>query len=241
MGRPSKNPVVKAPVKNVARQPRGRSQPCGYIYILVNPSFPDYVKIGYATDVEARLKQLNRSECIPFAFRVYATYEVYQPLQDKDVHSLIDSINPNLRAVDNFNGKSRVREFFAMTPEDAFNILKSIASLSGMTGGLKLAFEVSDSSDDSELQGQKKRSMFSFAKCGISVGEEINFVGHPEIVATVISETKVAYWGVTYSLSSLTQKIMELSYQVQGPKFWEYKGKVLTKLREGRETAGLYK
>ena len=41
----------------------------GVIYILTNPSFPDYVKIGYATNIENRLKQLNRSECIPFAFR----------------------------------------------------------------------------------------------------------------------------------------------------------------------------
>ena len=29
------------------------------IYILTNPSFPQYVKIGYADNVETRLKQLN--------------------------------------------------------------------------------------------------------------------------------------------------------------------------------------
>ena len=46
----------------------------GVIYILTNPSFPDYVKIGYADDIDKRLKQLNRSVSIPFAFRVYATY-----------------------------------------------------------------------------------------------------------------------------------------------------------------------
>lgn len=40
----------------------------GVIYILTNPSFPEYVKIGYADDIKKRLKQLNRSECIPFAF-----------------------------------------------------------------------------------------------------------------------------------------------------------------------------
>ena len=34
----------------------------GVIYILTNPSFPDYVKIGYADDIDKRLKQLNRSE-----------------------------------------------------------------------------------------------------------------------------------------------------------------------------------
>ena len=48
----------------------------GVIYILTNPSFPEYVNIGYADDVKKRLAQLNRSECVPFAFRVYATYEV---------------------------------------------------------------------------------------------------------------------------------------------------------------------
>ena len=29
----------------------------GYIYILTNPSFPQYVKIGYATDVKQRLAE----------------------------------------------------------------------------------------------------------------------------------------------------------------------------------------
>lgn len=54
----------------------------GYIYILTNPSFPDYVKIGYADNVNNRLQQLNNSECTPFAFRVYATYEVDSRLSD---------------------------------------------------------------------------------------------------------------------------------------------------------------
>ena len=69
------------------------------IYILTNPSFPDYIKIGYADDVNKRLKELNRSECIPFAFRLYAYYEVPQRLTDKKLHELIDMINPDLRAI----------------------------------------------------------------------------------------------------------------------------------------------
>ena len=90
----------------------------GVIYILTNPSFPDYVKIGYATNIENRLKQLNRSECIPFAFRVYATYDVSTPLQDKELHSLIDRLNPDLRAIDTFDGKTRTKEFYAMIAEE---------------------------------------------------------------------------------------------------------------------------
>ena len=67
----------------------------GVIYILTNPSFPEYVKIGYADDIDKRLQQLNRSECIPFAFRVYATYEVNSRLSDLKIHSIIDKLNPN--------------------------------------------------------------------------------------------------------------------------------------------------
>lgn len=46
----------------------------GVIYILTNPSFPEYVKIGYARDLEKRMNQLNRSETIPFAFRAYVPF-----------------------------------------------------------------------------------------------------------------------------------------------------------------------
>ena len=45
---------------------------CGVIYILTNPSFPEYIKIGYADDVELRVKQLNNSEAVPFSFHIYS-------------------------------------------------------------------------------------------------------------------------------------------------------------------------
>ena len=99
----------------------------GVIYILTNPSFPEYIKIGYATDLEKRLKQLNRSETIPFAFRAYAVYETDNALTDKELHKLIDSLNAGLRSIETFDGKERVKEFYAMSPEDAYAILESIA------------------------------------------------------------------------------------------------------------------
>ena len=86
----------------------------GVIYILTNPSFKEYVKVGYADNVDSRLKQLNNSECIPFAFRIYATYEVEERLTDLKLHALIDQLNPNLRSIDNVDGKN---EFDAMSPE----------------------------------------------------------------------------------------------------------------------------
>lgn len=110
----------------------------GVIYILTNPSFPEYVKIGYADDVNERLKTLNISPAIPFAFRVYATYEVDHKLEDKKVHKLIDTINPELTSVENINGKIRKREFYQMSKEQAYTLFECIAEISGTKDRLHL-------------------------------------------------------------------------------------------------------
>ena len=91
----------------------------GYIYVLTNPSFPEYVKIGYADNVDERVAQLNRTECTPFAFKKYAVLHVASRLADKNVHKLIDKFKPELRAKENVNGKMRIREFFAMSAKEA--------------------------------------------------------------------------------------------------------------------------
>ena len=125
------------------------SETKGFIYILTNPSFPEYVKIGYADNVEKRLKDLNRSECIPFAFRIYATYEVPKRLTDLSLHSLIDKLNPSLRAIDTFNGKPRKKEFYAMSREDAYSLLEAIAEIHDRTDKLKL-YPVSEDEKSAE-------------------------------------------------------------------------------------------
>ena len=122
----------------------------GYIYILTNPSFPDYVKIGYADDVEKRVAQLNRSECTPFAFRIFATYKVNSRLSDLSLHQLIDSLNTGLRSVDNIDGKTRVREFYALTPDQAYSILEAIAKINGLTDNLVKYSKTKEEIDDEE-------------------------------------------------------------------------------------------
>jgi hypothetical protein len=122
----------------------------GVIYILTNPSFPQYVKIGYADDIYQRLNQLNRSECIPFAFRLYAYYKVSERLTDMKLHSLIDRLNPELRTIEEFNGKKRVREFYAMDAEEAYSILKTIAEINGLQENLVMVEPSKDEIEDEE-------------------------------------------------------------------------------------------
>lgn len=210
----------------------------GVIYILTNPSFPEYVKIGYADDIDKRLKQLNRSECTPFAFRVYATYEVNSRLSDLKIHSIIDKLNPNLRSIENFNGQKRVREFYAMAPEDAYAILEAIAEIHGCTESLKLVTPSTEEAQAEEIAKEvdtehtEKASNFSFFKCQIAFGEQIEYAYDSSVTATVVGDRAVEYDGITMSLTALAKHLTGKKYAIAGPKFFKYKGEWLNDIRD---------
>lgn len=213
------------------------SETKGVIYILTNPSFPEYVKIGYADNIQRRLKQLNQSECIPFAFRVYATYEVSSRLSDLKLHSIIDRLNPNLRSIDSFNGKQRVREFYAMSPEDAFSILEAIAEINDCTDRLKIApktleeLEAEETAQEIDTESTERMTNFSFSKCRIPAGETVVYCDDSEVVATVIDDKHVKYNGEIYSLTALAKKLTGITYSIAGPKYFKYKGEWLNDIR----------
>jgi len=207
----------------------------GVIYILTNPSFPEYVKIGYAKNLEQRLKQLNRSETVPFAFRAYAIYEVGSDLKDKDLHKLIDKINPDLRSIENFDGKERVKEFYAMTPEDAYLLLECIAKISGTEGRLKRlkpeGHEILDEKKAAEEREAARRGPFRFSEVGIPVGSELAYAHDPKIRVTVVDDRHIQFGKETTSLSALARKLLKRGHEVQGTIHFKYKGEILDDLR----------
>jgi hypothetical protein len=145
----------------------------GVIYILTNPSFPKYVKIGYSDNVNKRLEELNRSECIPFAFRLYAYYKVENRLSDKKVHELIDGLNPELRSVENINGKERKREFYAMPKEQAYSILKSIATINNLEENLVLVEPTKEEIEDEEEAADIENTPLNFEQFYINKNEKL--------------------------------------------------------------------
>lgn len=213
----------------------------GYIYIFTNPSFPQYVKIGYATDVKQRLDELNRSTAVPFAFRVYATYEVDSALSDKKLHSILDKLNPDLRSTEEIDGKKRVREFYAMSAGDAYSILEAIAEINGYTHRLKKWKATAAEQKDEELakeiseQHQERMAPFRFSMCGIAVGEPIVFccVGneHSGETCTVYDDKHVKYNGEIWSLTALVKHLLDTKQSVAGPRYFKYKGEWLNDIR----------
>lgn len=206
----------------------------GYIYIMTNPCLHDMVKIGYASDVEARRKQLSTT-ALPFEYEIYATYETSGQLEDKKLHELIDTLNPKLRLAKN-------REFFAIPAEKAYRLLEAIAIISGSAEKLKrvapIQGEASASSSrrqthSSGSSGRKQRLAINFQKCGIPVGAELVFIDDDSVRATVVDaeKNKVEYNGETTSLSPLAEKLRNVS-AIQGASVFTYNGKKITDIAE---------
>lgn len=207
----------------------------GVIYILTNPSFPDYVKIGYADNIEKRLKELNRSECIPFAFRLYAYYEVATRLSDLKIHDMIDKLNPNLRSIEDFEGKKRVREFYAMSAKEAYSLLESIATINGLTRNLHLVAPTKEQQEDEKVANIVRADAFNFSMVGLNEGDELEFVNDANVKCYVKNNKKVTYNGEEYSLSALAQILTGKPYNLPGPHYFRYKGEILRDMRERME------
>lgn len=205
----------------------------GYIYVMTNPCLHDMVKIGYASDVEARRKQLSTT-ALPFEYEIYATYETSGQLEDKKLHELIDTLNPKLRLAKN-------REFFAMSAEKAYQLLEAIAIISGSADKLKRVVPmqgegtVSSTRKQPHCQGSsgRKRPAINFKKCGIPVGVELVFIDDNSVRVAVVDaeKNKVKYNGETTSLSPLAEKLRNVS-AIQGASVFTYNGKKITDIAE---------
>lgn len=191
----------------------------GYIYIMTNPALKNMVKIGYAADVEARRKQLSTT-ALPYDYEVYATYETSGNLEDKKLHRMIDQLNSDLRV-------SKNREFFVMSPDDAYELLEAIATISGTKDKLKKA----KASSGGPLAQQVKKPRIDFTKCGIPIGAKLVFTEDPAVTVTVVGARKVKYNDEITSLSAVAGALK--SYKsIQGPAYFTYNGELLTDIAE---------
>lgn len=194
----------------------------GYIYIMTNPCLQNMVKIGYATDVEERRKQLSTT-ALPYEYEVYATYETSGKLEDKKLHKLIDNLNPDLRV-------SKNREFFVMSAADAYELLEVIATISGSQDKLQ-------KKQVNPVQQKAKRPAINFTKCGIPIGAELVFIEDDSVKVIVESDRKVLYNNEITSLSAVVGKMKGVK-SIQGPSFFTYNGKLITEIADETQWKG---
>lgn len=95
-----------------------------FLYVMTNPAFPGMVKIGMSKDPVQRRRSLSAPSGVPRPFAIYATLRVPETVTDIQVHNLLGSLRPDLRV----NGQ---REFFLLSPEEAYNLLQQLAPFMG--------------------------------------------------------------------------------------------------------------
>lgn len=102
------------------------------VYLLSNESIPGWVKIGRTNAINRRLKELYNTS-VPLPFRIEDKIET-QTLEEsrileKSIHSIIDTLNPNLRK----HTEAYKREFFRMSTDEGKSIFRLVTHIIGIT------------------------------------------------------------------------------------------------------------
>ena len=188
-----------------------------YVYIMTNPAYEGYVKIGATKDnPEKRREELSRPEGVMFPFEVYAYYETKNNLRDKALHRLIDQLNPELRV-------NKRREFYKLTPSEAYKIIEAIADFNGEKDKLYLVANDSTKKDDKK----KRKPAIDYIKCGMPEGSEFTFIYDESIKIYVLDGRHVEYNGKKTSISAAANQLLGYNYKVDGTLYFKYKDRLV--------------
>lgn len=216
----------------------------GLVYILTNPSFrEDWVKIGKSSrPVDVWSKELDNT-AVPLPFEIYATLKTTKYAKvEKQIHKQIDRLT-DLRIRQN-------REFFNIPPSVALDIMRDMADLLDdaelyvYVDGKPVLSKSKDEDKKIEAESKERQSKapkpaFKFHMIGLNVGDTIVF-DPLQLPVKVASDDRIEYEGRLYSLSAFTANFLPEEKQnpsgaYQGPKYFSYKGKVLSELRKEKE------
>ena len=139
------------------------------------------------------------------------------------------------------NGKKRIREFYAMPPEDAYSILEAIAEINGFKNRLK-KWKATEEEQKAEILAQEisdvhreKAKAFTFSSIGIENGEKVEFVCNGNVndgtIVTVVDDKHVKYEGVVMSLTALAKQLTGSTSALPGPDYFKYNNKWLNEIR----------
>jgi hypothetical protein len=210
----------------------------GYVYILINPSFKDdWVKIGKSSrEVDVRGKELDNT-AVPLPFQIFATLKTRKYNEaEKFIHKMIDMVAPDIRI-------RKGREFFNITPQKAYEILKLCGEQYDDSEveiyDEELMAEVSAQSNGEQSKSTVRAARLTFEMLGIPVGAELTFYSDSEITVTVVDRNStVRIDDLELSLSAAARYINEKlgsanqSGSYQGGIWFKYNGETLTEIRK---------
>lgn len=190
----------------------------GIVYVLTNSAMPGLVKIGKTSrnTVDAWLSELY-STGVPVPFEcAFAGRVEDEGKVEKAFHFAFGPYRINSK-----------REFFQIEPEQAIALLE-LMIVEDVTPQLQLeADNVDIDSKDAVKKLKSRRPVQNFVEMGIPVDSEFLF-SDGKTRCKVTSGRRVEFNGEDFSLTALTQKLMEINRPIQPSPHWTYEGRNLS-------------
>ena len=187
------------------------------VYVLSNPAFEGYVKVGRTIDLEQRLRQLDNTS-VPLPFRCEFAIEVPDEVE---AERLVHSAFADVRVRSN-------REFFEIEAQRVIAALK-------LTGGRDVTPREDIAEDEEGLEALErtvaKRKSYSFADAHVHVGDVLTYAKDEAITATVVADKKIEFEGEVTSLSRAALVLLHRDgykwKQANGWAYWMKDGETL--------------
>ena len=189
----------------------------GIVYVLSNPAFDNYVKVGRTIDLEQRLKQLDNTS-VPLPFRCVFAIEVDDEVA---VERLVHQAFADVRV-------RTTREFFEIDAQRVISALK-------LTNGKDVTPKEDIAEDEESIEALErtvaKRKSYSFSDAHVNVGDVLTYSKDDAVIATVVADKKVEFEGDIVSLSKAALTLLHREgykwKQANGWAFWMKDGETL--------------
>jgi hypothetical protein len=179
------------------------------VYVLSNPAFDRYVKVGRTVDLEQRLRQLDNTS-VPLPFRCEFAVEVADEVEaERLVHQAFADVRVRSS-----------REFFEIEPQRVIAALK-------LTGGKDVTPKEDVAEDAEGIEALErtvaKRRSYSFDDAHVSVGDVLVYTRDESVTATVVADKKIEFEGEVTSLSRAALTLLHKDgYKWKQANGWAY-------------------
>jgi len=179
------------------------------VYVLSNPAFDRYVKVGRTSDLEQRLRQLDNTS-VPLPFRCEFAIEVNDEVEaERLVHQAFADVRVRSS-----------REFFEIEPQRVIAALK-------LTGGKDVTPKEDVAEDAEGIEALErtvaKRRSYSFDDAHVSIGDVLVYTRDESVTATVVADKKIEFEGEVISLSRAALTLLHRDgYKWKQANGWAY-------------------
>ena len=193
------------------------------VYVLTNPAFESYVKVGKTTNLDQRLRALDNTS-VPLPFRCVYAVEVDDETQ---VERLVHQAFADHRT-------RSTHEFFEIDPQRVIAALK-------LTGGRNVTPKGDIAEDEEAVEAltkatRKQRKTYRFSDAGVNVGDTLYYSNDDTITAQVVSDKKILFEGAETSLSKSALTLLQRDgytwRTVNGWQYWMFENETIAERLE---------